>query len=122
MKIRIVDLRLLEALHPQDAAEVLIDFSGTLALGAPCEELSNVWMLITSQHQLIRSAATAGAGLATYVSANSPDFPLLFLHLDISPGNPGYRMFLSASCGIAPRFENTEEVGGTSLKGGVPNG
>ena len=93
MKIRIVDPRLLEALHPQDAAEVLIDFSGTLALGAPCEELSNVWMLITSQHQLIRSAATAGAGLATYVSANSPDFPLLFLHLDISPGNPATGCF-----------------------------
>lgn len=81
----------LESLHPQDAAEVLVDFSRALALSASRKEFSNLRPLITSQYQLIRSAAAAGAGFAAYISANGPDSAFLFLHADISSGESDHR-------------------------------
>ena len=84
--MRMVFAACLESLHPQDAAEVLVDFSGALTLRASRKEFSNLRPLIASQHQLIRSAAAAGAGFAAYISANGPDSAFLFLHADISSG------------------------------------
>jgi hypothetical protein len=72
------------ALHPQDAAEVLVDFPRALALTAACEELPHLRMLVASEHKLIRSATTAGAGLPAYISPNGADSPFLFMHL-VSP-------------------------------------
>jgi hypothetical protein len=72
-------------LHPQDAAEVLVDFPRALALTTTCEELSHLRFHDASEHQLIRTAATVGAGLAVYISSNGPHLPWLLQHYGCPP-------------------------------------
>lgn len=79
-------------------------------------------MLVASEYELIRSAATAGAGLAAYISANGADSPFLSMHL-VSPLKPAHDCPLPGRIVWDHRtFENTEEVGGTLLTGGVLKG
>jgi hypothetical protein len=73
------------SLHPQDAAEVLVDFSRALALTATCEKLPHLRFHDASEHQLIRTAATVGAGLAVYISSNGPHLPWLLQHYGCPP-------------------------------------
>jgi hypothetical protein len=90
-----------------------------LALGATGEELSYLRLLIAPEHQLIGSAAAAGAGLAMYISANGPDSPFLFVHTDVLLDEIAIeRPFHGSILWDDRKFENTEEVGKPLTKRG----
>lgn len=106
-------------LHPQNAAQILIDSPRSMALTTAGKEFSCLRQFVGSEHQLVGSASAAGAGLAAHISANSPDFPFLFLHGCPPEGwRPPKVNRLGTSWRMRRKIENTEEVGQSSPKEG----
>jgi len=67
-------------LHPQDAAEVFINFFGSLALAAASEEAIRRRERVGSKHQLILPSSAKGTGLPVKFSAHRSDPSNLFVH------------------------------------------
>ena len=106
-------------LHPQNTAQILIDFPRSMALTTAGEEFSCLRYFVCSEHQLIGPASAAGAGLAAYISANGTDFSFLFLHSCPPEGwRPPKVNRLGTSWRMRRKIENTEEVGQSSPKEG----
>lgn len=67
-------------LHPQDAAKVLINFFGSLALAAASEEAVGSRECVCAEYKLIFLPSTKWASLPVKFSAHGPDSSNLFVH------------------------------------------
>jgi hypothetical protein len=114
------------ALHPKHFPEILIDASGTVAMGASRKQCRVFRSKRRTKNDLIDVPPAGRAGFASDLSANGSDLADLFLHL--LPPCPG--LFLMSyplgaggvRIGAAVRAGNTVEVGVHQPKeGSVPD-
>jgi hypothetical protein len=69
------------SLHPEYAAEILVDLARAMTLGAARKELSHLRLLHSPKDELISLAAAAQTSFSMHISANCADFSLSLEHV-----------------------------------------